>query len=77
MPDITVTVRKGDTLSSLALRYLGSTDRWPEIYHRNASAIAAAQRGEARTARGMTGPDWIFPGTVLRMPAMEKPHVQP
>jgi LysM repeat protein len=48
------TVRPGDTLSSIALRFYGSRARWPVIYQANKSVI--------------TNPDSIFPGEVLTIP---------
>ena len=62
-----ITVQPGDTLSHIAHRYLGDATRWPQVYRDNAERIAAAQRMPARSA--MRGPDWIFPGLVLRLPA--------
>src|SRR5690349_13283809 len=48
------TVRPGDTLSSIALRFYGSRARWPLIYQANKSVIK--------------NPDSIFPGEVLTIP---------
>jgi LysM repeat protein len=48
------TVRPGDTLSSIALRFYGSRARWPVIYQANKSVIK--------------NPDSIFPGEVLTIP---------
>jgi len=48
------TVRPGDTLSSIALRFYGSRSRWPLIYQANKSVIK--------------NPDSIFPGEVLTIP---------
>lgn len=48
------TVRPGDTLSSIALRFYGSRARWPVIYQANKSVI--------------NNPDAIFPGEVLTVP---------
>jgi LysM repeat protein len=48
------TVRTGDTLSSIALRFYGSRARWPLIYQANKSVIK--------------NPDSIFPGEVLTIP---------
>ena len=54
------TVRPGDTLSSVALRFYGSRARWPVIYQANRSVIK--------------NPDAIFPGEVLTIP--DKPGGQ-
>lgn len=57
---ITVTVRKGDSLSSLAQRHLGAASIWPEIYALN---------------KGTIGPDphKIKPGMVLTLPRKGEP----
>jgi nucleoid-associated protein YgaU len=49
------TVKKGDTLSALAQRYLGDATRWPEIYQANKDQIK--------------DPHWIYPGQVFTIPA--------
>jgi LysM repeat protein len=48
------TVRPGDTLSSIALRFYGSRSRWPAIFQANKAVIK--------------NPDAIFPGQVLTIP---------
>ena len=55
-----ITIKKGDTLWSLALQHLGNGLRWTFLYDVNRATIHKAQRGQTR----MIGPDWIFPGTV-------------
>lgn len=50
------TVRKGDTLSSIAKAELGSWKRWPEIAELNRDVI------------GSTNTHWIYPGQVLTLP---------
>lgn len=68
------TIRGGDTLSHIAQRHLGDGGLWPAIYNHadNAQRIEVRQRqcGE-RTRRefGLYGPNWIFPGTVIELPA--------
>ncbi len=52
-----VTVQRGDTLWSLAARYLGDASRWREIHDRNREVIG-------------DDPDLILPGTVLELPRM-------
>ncbi|WP_375424471.1 LysM peptidoglycan-binding domain-containing protein [uncultured Friedmanniella sp.] len=51
----TVTVRPGETLSEIADRELGSTDRWPEIYHANRAQL--------------DDPDELVAGIRLALPA--------
>ena len=48
------TVRPGDSLSEIALRFMGSAQRWQQLYELNRSAI--------------TNPDAIRVGTVLKVP---------
>lgn len=50
------TVRKGDTLSSIAKSELGSWKRWPEIAELNREVI------------GSSNTHWIYPGQVLTLP---------
>ena len=51
----TYTVRKGDTLSAIALDHYGKASRWHAIYEANRDQIA--------------DPDLIHPGQVLKLPA--------
>lgn len=62
------TVKDGDTLQSIARQVFGTVKRWPELWAMNKAAIEQSQKLEARRLRKMTGPDWIFPGTKLRLP---------
>ncbi|WP_455568055.1 cutinase family protein [Streptomyces asoensis] len=70
---------RGDTLSAIALRYLGDADRHPEIYAANQALIEAAAREHPGppvfgTSVGPSGPGhWIFPGTVLTIPGAACP----
>jgi LysM repeat protein len=56
-----VTVRAGDTLSSLAERELGESERWPELYRANRAVLS--------------DPDVLEPGTRLVLP--ERPPAKP
>lgn len=67
-PDATVTVRRGDSLWSIAARYLGPTATdaevaaaWPAWYARNAETIGG-------------DPDLIQPGLQLRIPTGDGPR---
>ncbi|MEB3329800.1 MAG: LysM peptidoglycan-binding domain-containing protein, partial [Candidatus Sericytochromatia bacterium] len=51
----THTVQQGESLALLARRYLGSADRWQELYQLNRQRIA--------------NPHWLYPGQVLEVPA--------
>ncbi len=53
---ILYTVKRGDTLSSIAQTELGSWKRWPEIAKVNHDVI------------GTSNTHWIYPGQVLTMP---------
>jgi len=50
-----VQVKSGDTLSKIAKEYLGSANRYPEIFEANKPMLK--------------DPDEIFPGQILRIPA--------
>ena len=52
------TVKRGDTLSKIAKRYLGSARLYPEIFEANRPML--------------THPDRIYPGQVLRIPGTSK-----
>lgn len=66
------TIRRGDTLSAIALRFYGNAGKWRKIYRANKGRIEAAARDNGRkSSRG--GPRkqvgwWIFPGTRLTIP---------
>jgi nucleoid-associated protein YgaU len=59
-----VTIKKGDTLSGIAQRFLGSTDRWRQIWRDNRAVIEEAQR---RFNSHVIGPDRIYPDMVLEV----------
>ncbi|MFE5369265.1 cutinase family protein [Streptomyces mirabilis] len=60
----------GDWLSTLALKYLGNANRWPEIYDANKSVIENAAKTHPGPPVSGTSDHghWIFPGTVLTIP---------
>jgi len=51
------TVQPGDTLCNIASEYLGSADKWREVYARNTY---------------IKNPHWIFPGEELIIPTYEE-----
>src|SRR6266540_5612006 len=56
-PEVTHTVRKGDTLWDIARTYLKDPFRWPEVLRRNTGVVE--------------NPHWIYPGESRRIPATE------
>ncbi len=52
------TVERGDTLSKIAKEHYGSANKYPEIFEANKPML--------------TDPDKIYPGQVLRIPALKK-----
>lgn len=56
---ILYTVKKGDTLSSIARNELGNWKRWPEIAQMNRQVI------------GSSNTHWIYPGQVLTLPPLQ------
>ena len=60
------TVKKGDTLWSIAKKYYGSGTKWEKIYKENDTTIekAAQKHGKKSSNKG----HWIYPGTVLKIP---------
>lgn len=63
----TYTVKSGDTLWGIASMEAGNGTKWTEIYDANAETIEAAAK-----AHGKSSSDhghWIWPGTVLIIPA--------
>lgn len=59
------TVVAGETLWSIAEKYLGDPFKWPLLYRLNHQTIIKAQQLPGR--RKFRGPDWIYPGTVLKV----------
>jgi nucleoid-associated protein YgaU len=52
------TVERGDTLGKIAQEHYGSANKYPEIFEANKPML--------------TDPDKIYPGQVLRIPALKK-----
>ncbi|WP_203790403.1 BTAD domain-containing putative transcriptional regulator [Paractinoplanes rishiriensis] len=63
----TVTVKHGDTLSSIAEHRLGDADRWPAIFQVNRGRTFPDVGGR------LTNPDLIYPGWRLTLPAAASP----
>jgi nucleoid-associated protein YgaU len=62
----TVHVVEGDTLWSLAEKYLGDGKRWPELWKLNQDAIINEQLKHVHSA--LSGPDLLFPGMKIDAP---------
>lgn len=62
-----ILVKPGDTLWDIAARETGNAQNLRRIYADNQKAIDKAQQVFGR--RHLSGPDWIFPGAVLKVPA--------
>lgn len=58
---------KGDTLWTIAEQLLGSPLRYAEIYDLNKTIIEETAKGRGKT--DSSNGHWIFPGTVLQIPA--------
>jgi LysM repeat protein len=60
------TVKKGDTLWSIAKKYYGSGSKWQNIWNKNKSILdsTAKKHGKKDSSKG----HWIYPGTVLTIP---------
>lgn len=64
------TVKKGDTLRSIAKKYYGSGSKYMKLYNANKSVIekTAKKKGKKSSShKGVKG-WWIFPGTKLVIP---------
>lgn len=61
----TYTIKKGDTLWSIAQRFLGSGAKWETIYEANKDIIekAAKAHGRSSSNRGW----WIYPGVSIKI----------
>jgi len=67
----TYTIKQGDTLWSIAQRFLGSGARWIEIYNANKEIIESTAKKRWKAAgidRDSQNGHWIFPGTVITIP---------
>lgn len=64
----THTVVSGDTLWGIAKKYYGDGTKYTKIYNTNKTVIEneAKKRGKSSSSNG----NWIFPGTVLTIPAL-------
>ena len=62
------TVKKGDTLWRIAKQHYGNPLKWPTIYDANAAVIKATAKRYRK--RNSDHGHWIYPGTVLTIPAI-------
>lgn len=63
IPDKKHTVKKGDTLSKIALKYTGSANNWKKIEEYNRSKLIARDKRNSNS-KG----HWIYPGMELIIP---------
>lgn len=61
------TVVSGDTLWGIASKKLGSGTKWTTIYDANSGTIEAAAKSHGKSSSDHG--HWIYPGTVLSIPA--------
>lgn len=62
----TYTVKKGDTLISIAKKQLNNASKWKSIYTLNKKTIEAAARKRGR--KSSSNGYWIYQGTKLKLP---------
>lgn len=64
----TYTVKSGDCLWTIAKTFYGNGAKWTVIYNANKTVIesTAKKRGRSSSSNG----HWIYPGTVLNIPAL-------
>lgn len=68
----TYTIKSGDTLWSIAQRFLGSGASWSTIYNQNKDIIENTAKKRWKAAgidRDSQNGHWIFPGTVITIPS--------
>lgn len=58
------TVKKGDSLMTIAKKQLGNGSRWKEIYKLNKSTIETWAKKRGKPGNGL----WIFSGEKLKLP---------
>ena len=63
------TVKPGDCLWNIAKAELGSGAKWKKIYDANKTVIEETAK-KNRKGKGSSNGQWIYPGTVLTIPAL-------
>jgi LysM repeat protein len=68
------TIKKGDSIYSIAKKTLGDSKRWKEVYRLNQKTLdkVAKKNGHKSSKEGTTF--WIYPGTVIKIPH-DDPHL--
>ena len=62
----TYTVKSGDTLWDISVRYYRTGTKWTTIYNKNKSIIEATAKKHGK--KSSDNGHWIYPGTVLTIP---------
>ena len=62
----TYTIKSGDTLWAIAVKYYGKGIQWTKIYNANKSVIEAAAKKHKK--KSSSNGHWIYPGTTLNIP---------
>ena len=60
------TIKKGDTLWGIAVKYYKSGTQWKKIYNANKTTIENAAKKHKK--KSSDNGHWIYPGTVLKIP---------
>jgi len=69
-PESGYTVVKGDCLWKISKMKYGSPYYWPAIWDANKSGVVNADQLRNRRHKAVTNPNLIYPGQVLRIPAL-------
>jgi LysM repeat protein len=75
---LTYTIKDGDTLTGIALKFYGNAERFDQIWNANKLTLMNRQRQSFLKAdTGLGSPDVIFPGTVILLPGLLNLQAEP